>query len=123
MTFTATFCLFVVVVVVAVTFYSCFPFGCHRRCLPFPPISKLLLFLKTYSFVASNCLAPDGKYYVTLRTLNEVQYGGPLSTTICHTTPYVIDTSPPFVYEVYGTTYDEETHVINTMYNARYVPS
>ena len=58
---------------------------------------------------------------MTLRALNEVQYGGPLSITICHTTAYGIDTSPPLVYEVYGTTYDEETHIISTMYNARYV--
>ncbi|KAK7494165.1 hypothetical protein BaRGS_00014638, partial [Batillaria attramentaria] len=61
---------------------------------------------------------PDGKYYVTVRALNEVEYGGPLATTFCHSTPLGIDTSPPEVYEVYGTRYDEETHVITTQYNA-----
>ncbi|KAL8609977.1 hypothetical protein ACOMHN_029470 [Nucella lapillus] len=60
----------------------------------------------------------DGKYYVTLRALNEVKNGGPLSLTICHTAPYSIDTSPPHVYEVYGTKYDEDTHDISTKYNA-----
>ncbi|PVD18248.1 hypothetical protein C0Q70_21774, partial [Pomacea canaliculata] len=61
---------------------------------------------------------PDGKYYVTIRALNKVEYGGPLATTVCHTTPYVIDTTPPVIYEVYGTRYDEMTYLITTKYNA-----
>ncbi|KAK3609657.1 hypothetical protein CHS0354_035942 [Potamilus streckersoni] len=60
----------------------------------------------------------DGKHYVTVRALNQVQYGGPLGTSICHSTPYMVDTSPPFVNEVYNIKYDEETFLIEANYNA-----
>jgi hypothetical protein len=36
-------------------------------------------------------LISDGQYFVTVRALNEVKYGGPLATTVCHTTPYTVD--------------------------------
>ncbi|XP_046574117.1 uncharacterized protein LOC124282192 [Haliotis rubra] len=62
---------------------------------------------------------PDGKYYITLRALNKVDYGGPLVTTICHTTPLVVDNSPPLLFEVYNVSYDEDTFLINAQYNAR----
>ncbi|KAK6174798.1 hypothetical protein SNE40_013376 [Patella caerulea] len=65
----------------------------------------------------SNPLA-DGKYYVTVRALNKVEYGGPLVTTFCHTTPYVIDNTKPFVYEVFDVQYDEESEDLSTAYNA-----
>ncbi|XP_048258717.1 uncharacterized protein LOC124137708 isoform X1 [Haliotis rufescens] len=61
---------------------------------------------------------PDGKYYITLRALNKVNYGGPLGTTICHTTPLGIDNSPPLLHEIYNISYDEETFFINAQYNA-----
>ncbi|XP_048250793.1 uncharacterized protein LOC124111176 [Haliotis rufescens] len=61
---------------------------------------------------------PDGKYYITLRALNNVEYGGPLVTTICHTTPLGIDNTQPFVHEVYDVEYDEDTYVITAKYNA-----
>ncbi|XP_067658325.1 uncharacterized protein [Haliotis asinina] len=60
---------------------------------------------------------PDGKYYVTLRTFNKVEYGGPLVTTVCHTTPFCIDNTPPIVYEVYNIAYEEENHTISAEYN------
>ncbi|XP_046562951.1 uncharacterized protein LOC124271844 [Haliotis rubra] len=61
---------------------------------------------------------PDGKYYITLRALNKVDYGGPLVTTICHTTPLVVDNSPPLLYEIYNVSYNEDTFFINAQYNA-----
>ncbi|XP_048258676.1 uncharacterized protein LOC125384201 [Haliotis rufescens] len=61
---------------------------------------------------------PDGKYFITLRALNKVDYGGPLVTTICHTTPMVVDNSPPLLHEIYNISYDEETFFINAQYNA-----
>ncbi|XP_048258679.1 uncharacterized protein LOC124137747 [Haliotis rufescens] len=61
---------------------------------------------------------PDGKYYVTLRALNKVEYGGPLATTICHTTPLGIDNTPPFLYEIYNISYNEDTFTINAQFNA-----
>ncbi|XP_046562947.1 uncharacterized protein LOC124271840 [Haliotis rubra] len=61
---------------------------------------------------------PDGKYYITLRALNKVDYGGPLVTTICHTTPLGVDNSPPLLYEIYNVSYNEDTFFINAQYNA-----
>ncbi|XP_041378093.1 uncharacterized protein LOC121390363 [Gigantopelta aegis] len=61
---------------------------------------------------------PDGLYYITVRALNNVKYGGPLTTTICHTTPYAIDNTKPFVHEVFNVKYDEETFIVSAQYNA-----
>ncbi|KAJ8321023.1 hypothetical protein KUTeg_002610 [Tegillarca granosa] len=62
-------------------------------------------------------IMPDGKYYVTVRALNKVEYGGPLSTSVCHTTPYIIDNSPPIVYEIYNVQYED--HVVSLEHNSR----
>ncbi|VDI73733.1 Hypothetical predicted protein, partial [Mytilus galloprovincialis] len=61
---------------------------------------------------------PDGEYYITLRALNEVQYGGPLATTVCHTTPLTVDNSPPLVWEVYDIQYDEDTYNLTAKHNS-----
>ncbi|ESO82597.1 hypothetical protein LOTGIDRAFT_236952 [Lottia gigantea] len=61
---------------------------------------------------------PDGKYYLTVRALNKVEYGGPLVTSFCHSTPYVIDNSVPFVHEVFNVRYDEESEDLSAEYNA-----
>lgn len=63
-------------------------------------------------------LISAGKYYATIRALNKVEYGGPFSTTICHTTPLVIDITKPFVYEVYNIKYNEETYAISFIHNS-----
>ncbi|KAK6192291.1 hypothetical protein SNE40_003784 [Patella caerulea] len=60
----------------------------------------------------------DGVYYVTVRALNKVEYGGPLATTICHSTPYIIDNSKPFIHEVFNVEYDEETKDLSVEYNS-----
>ena len=49
----------------------------------------------------------DGKYHVSVRALNQVEFGGPLALHICHYTPYVVDTSPPIVHSLENVTYDE----------------
>ncbi|XP_078660674.1 uncharacterized protein LOC144905141 [Branchiostoma floridae x Branchiostoma belcheri] len=59
----------------------------------------------------------DGLYYVSVRAINKVEYGGPLATTVCHSTPYVIDNTEPLIHEVFEMLYDEETHVISASYN------
>ncbi|OPL33535.1 protein jagged-2, partial [Mytilus galloprovincialis] len=51
---------------------------------------------------------PDGKYFITVRALNDVKYGGPLVTTVCHSTPLTVDNSRPEIYDVYGIEYDED---------------
>ncbi|XP_066298079.1 uncharacterized protein [Branchiostoma lanceolatum] len=59
----------------------------------------------------------DGFYHVSVRALNKVEFGGPLATTVCHTTPYVIDTTPPFVNHVKLISYDEVTFELVVEYN------
>lgn len=61
----------------------------------------------------------DGTYFITVRALNEVKYGGPLSTTVCHTTPYIVDNSPPFVWEIFDINYDEDTLELTAKHNSR----
>lgn len=39
-------------------------------------------------------------------------YGGPLSISVCHTTPYTVDSSAPFVNEIYDLRYDEKSFFI-----------
>ncbi|XP_070573546.1 uncharacterized protein [Ptychodera flava] len=62
-------------------------------------------------------ILPDGRYYITVRAVNKVDFGGPMATTVCHSTPYTIDTTPPFVNEVLFLGYDEDTCTIGAMYN------
>lgn len=61
-----------------------------------------------------------GAYYTSVRALNKVEYGGPLSTTVCHTTPYVIDITKPEIYEIFNIRYDEDFYVITAEHNSRY---
>ncbi|VDI41391.1 Hypothetical predicted protein [Mytilus galloprovincialis] len=63
-------------------------------------------------------ILPDGTYFITVRALNEVKYGGPLSTTVCHTTPYIVDNSPPFVWEIFDINYDEDTLELTAKHNS-----
>ncbi|XP_070562332.1 uncharacterized protein [Ptychodera flava] len=70
----------------------------------------------THEGVATMLLA-DGHYHISVRALNKVEFGGPMATTVCHTTLYTIDTTPPFVHEVYDWEYDDETCSLTVGYN------
>ncbi|XP_078585864.1 uncharacterized protein LOC144867675 [Branchiostoma floridae x Branchiostoma japonicum] len=59
----------------------------------------------------------DGPYHVSVRALNKIEFGGPLATTVCHTTPYTIDTTPPFVNHVEIISYDEDSYELIVEYN------
>ncbi|KAK3101936.1 hypothetical protein FSP39_007496 [Pinctada imbricata] len=61
---------------------------------------------------------PDGRYYVSVRAINKVDYGGPFSTTVCHTTPFAVDNSPPVVYEMYNIKYDEDNFNLTAYHNS-----
>ncbi|CAG2214886.1 unnamed protein product [Mytilus edulis] len=61
---------------------------------------------------------PDGKYYISVRALNNVKYGGPLATTICHSTPLTVDNSPPLILEIYDIRYNESTFTITAKHNS-----
>ena len=39
----------------------------------------------------------DGTYYVSVQAINNAVYGGAMATIFEHSTPYVLDTSPPLV--------------------------
>ncbi|XP_052073991.1 uncharacterized protein LOC127711867 [Mytilus californianus] len=45
---------------------------------------------------ARNLHLPDGPYYVTVQAINNVVHGGAMITTVCHSTPITVDTTPPF---------------------------
>ena len=60
----------------------------------------------------------DGTYYSSVRALNNIDFGGPTALTVCHSTPLIIDNTPPIVYEIYNITYDSSTFIIGTGVNA-----
>ena len=64
------------------------------------------------------CPPPDGRYYVTIRAINQVEYGGLLVTTICHSTPLAIDNTPPIIYEIYNIKYDDVSYNLTADFNA-----
>lgn len=51
----------------------------------------------------------DGKYYGTITAINKVTMGGPFASSVCHTRPFVIDTSPPEVQFVGSMRYDVDS--------------
>lgn len=59
-----------------------------------------------------------GKYFITVRALNKVDYGGLLGTTICHTTPYIIDNTMPIIYEIFDIKYKEALFEISAKQNS-----
>ncbi|VDI57617.1 Hypothetical predicted protein [Mytilus galloprovincialis] len=61
---------------------------------------------------------PDDQYFITVRAMNGVKYGGPLATTVCHTTPYIVDNSPPIIYELYNIGYDEFQYNLTYRHNS-----
>jgi hypothetical protein len=79
-------------------------------------ILRIVLFAKV---LYNSIPCPDGKYYISIRAINKVEYGGPLSTTVCHSAPYVIDTSAPFIHEMFDIQYDEETFILSVQVNMR----
>ncbi|KAH3708680.1 hypothetical protein DPMN_068137 [Dreissena polymorpha] len=61
---------------------------------------------------------PDGPYFVTVQALNGAELGGSLVTTVCHSTPFIVDTSPPVFHKVTDIIYDEDFDLIAIYYNA-----
>jgi len=61
----------------------------------------------------------DRSYYVTVRAINNIEYG-PLALDVCHAQPYTVDTSPPVIYSITDVTYDEDTLLLSFRVNARY---
>lgn len=60
----------------------------------------------------------DGTYYVTVQALNNAELGGSLVTTVCHSTPFIVDTSAPVFSGVTEIVYDEDYDLIAIYYEA-----
>ncbi|KAI8516766.1 hypothetical protein Bbelb_053470 [Branchiostoma belcheri] len=71
----------------------------------------------THQGIASPLFLIDGVYHITVRAINNVEFGGAMATTVCHTTPYIIDNTPPFVHHVHSVQYDEDALVISAEYD------
>ena len=63
----------------------------------------------------------DGVYFFTVHAVSNVEYGGPLVTTVAHSTPYIVDTSPPILTEVEVIDYNGSSNQLILTYNARYM--
>ena len=61
----------------------------------------------------------DGAYYVTVQALNNAELGGSLVTTVCHSTPFIVDTRPPEFKGVTDIVYDEDFDLIAIYYEAK----
>ncbi len=48
----------------------------------------------------------DDAYFISVRALNKVEFGGPMALTVCHSTPLIIDNTPPIIQSIDNITYD-----------------
>lgn len=72
----------------------------------------------TDSAFHKDVLLADGRYFVTIQALNNAELGGSLVTTVCHSTPFTVDTTPPVFHGVTDIVYDEDFDLIAIYYNA-----
>ena len=56
---------------------------------------------------------------MTVKAINKVMYGGPLGISVCHTTPYIVDTSPPLVEKIHSLRYNVQSFYIYGKINIR----
>ncbi|XP_062598765.1 uncharacterized protein LOC134260192, partial [Saccostrea cucullata] len=72
----------------------------------------------TYTGYARDIHLPDGKYYTTVQAINNVIHGGSLVTTVCHSTPIVVDTTPPLFKGVSDILFDEDFNIMAIYFEA-----
>lgn len=60
----------------------------------------------------------DGPYYATVQALNNIVYGGALVTTVCKSTPIMVDTTPPIFDGVTEIFYDEDFDLLGVYFKA-----
>lgn len=60
----------------------------------------------------------DGLYYMTVQCLNNVEFGGSLVTTVCHSVPLTVDTTPPVFERVEQIYFDEHFDILGIYYQA-----
>ena len=59
---------------------------------------------------------PEGFYWFSVKAYNNIQRGGPLTTTVCSTVPLAIDITKP-VFNSMQLDYDDDTRSITINYN------
>ncbi len=62
----------------------------------------------------------NGSYYVTIQAVSAVEYGGPLVTTVHHSTPYIVDVTPPYLTGVQVLAYNTSSNRLLLAYSSRY---
>ncbi|XP_060074374.1 uncharacterized protein LOC132554093 [Ylistrum balloti] len=72
----------------------------------------------THNGYEKNLHLQDGPYYVTVRALNNIVFGGALVTTVCHSTPFTVDTTAPIFTKVLDIFYDEDFDLLAVYFNA-----
>lgn len=72
----------------------------------------------TYSAVLADLELTEGAYYITIRATNQIAYGGPLFTTVHHSTPYIVDTTPPVIDDDINVSYNSSTNQLSVEYEA-----
>ena len=72
----------------------------------------------TNNGLASSLDLADGAYYISVQAINNVEYGGPLVTTVEHSTPYIFDSSPPTLTEVESIEYNVLINELSLNYSA-----
>ena len=51
----------------------------------------------------------DGDYHLTIRAINNIDFGGPMCIKVCHSMPYTVDASPPIIHNITNVDYDEDS--------------
>ncbi|XP_069134676.1 uncharacterized protein [Argopecten irradians] len=72
----------------------------------------------THSGYQKDLHLQDGQYYTAVRALNTIVFGGALVTTVCHSTPFTVDTTPPIFTKVLDIFYDEDFDLLAVYFNA-----
>lgn len=52
------------------------------------------------------------------QAVNDIIFGGDLVTTVCHSTPFVVDTTPPSLDRVRDVLFDDDFHFLVIYFNA-----
>lgn len=89
---------------------------------PSDPHARLGLLTReswTNTGLASFSNLSDGSYYVTVQAISNIEYGGLLVTTVHHSTPYIIDTTPPTITEVNNIQFNHSTNELSLDYVVR----
>ncbi|XP_048251916.1 uncharacterized protein LOC124135018 [Haliotis rufescens] len=71
----------------------------------------------TYSGLTSGLHLSDGPHYVTVQAVNNIIHGGALVTTVCHSTPIIVDTTPPIFNGINEVFFDGDFELLGLYYN------